>query len=116
MKEGIHPDYHEITVMMTDGTSYKTRSTYGKEGDTLRLEIDPKSHPAWTGGQHRLLDTGGQLARFNRRFQNFGPKPWKRRLKRANWPPVSSSRCCPPVQAGCDFGSMSRRSVSPSLP
>ena len=65
MKEGIHPDYHEITVMMTDGTSYKTRSTYGKEGDTLRLEIDPKSHPAWTGGQ---------LARFNRRFQNFGPK------------------------------------------
>ncbi|TMJ55759.1 MAG: 50S ribosomal protein L31 [Alphaproteobacteria bacterium] len=74
MKEGIHPDYHEITVIMTDGTSYQTRSTYGKEGDTLRLEIDPKSHPAWTGGQHRLLDTGGQLARFNRRFQNFGPK------------------------------------------
>ena len=49
MKDGIHPDYHEITILMTDGTSYKTRSTYGKEGDTLRLEIDPKSHPAWTG-------------------------------------------------------------------
>jgi large subunit ribosomal protein L31 len=74
MKDGIHPDYHEITVQMTDGTSYKTRSTYGKEGDTLRLEIDPKSHPAWTGGQQRLLDTGGQLARFNRRFQGFGIK------------------------------------------
>ena len=74
MKEGIHPDYHEITVMMTDGSTYQTRSTYGKAGDTLRLEIDPKSHPAWTGGQHRLLDTGGQLARFNRRFQNFGPR------------------------------------------
>jgi len=74
MKEGIHPDYHEITVTMTDGTSYKTRSTYGKAGDTLRLDIDPKSHPAWTGGQQRLLDTGGQLARFNRRFQGFGVK------------------------------------------
>ena len=74
MKEGIHPDYHEITVMMTDGSSYKTRSTYGKAGDTLRLEIDPKSHPAWTGGQHRLLDSGGQLARFNKRFQGFGIK------------------------------------------
>src|SRR5437762_12250907 len=74
MKEGIHPDYHEITVQMTDGSSYKTRSTYGKEGDTLRLDIHPKSHPAWTGGQHRLLDTGGQLARFNRRFQSFGIK------------------------------------------
>jgi large subunit ribosomal protein L31 len=74
MKEGIHPDYHEITVMMTDGSSYKTRSTYGKAGDTLRLDIDPKSHPAWTGGQHRLLDSGGQLARFNKRFQGFGIK------------------------------------------
>jgi large subunit ribosomal protein L31 len=74
MKEGIHPDYHEITVVMTDGTSYQTRSTYGKPGDTLRLEIDPKSHPAWTGGQQRLVDSGGQLARFNKRFQGFGIK------------------------------------------
>ncbi len=72
MKEGIHPDYHEITVLMTDGTSYKTRSTYGKAGDTLRLEIDSKSHPAWTGGQQKLLDTGGQLARFNKRFGSLG--------------------------------------------
>src|SRR5215470_3822466 len=74
MKQGIHPDYHEITVVMTDGSSYKTRSTYGKAGDTLRLEIDSKSHPAWTGGQQRLLDSGGQLARFNKRFQGFGLK------------------------------------------
>ena len=72
MKEGIHPDYHEITVVMTDGTSYKTRSTYGKAGDTLRLEIDSKSHPAWTGGQQKLLDSGGQLARFNKRFGSLG--------------------------------------------
>jgi large subunit ribosomal protein L31 len=74
MKDGIHPDYHEITIVMTDGTSYQTRSTYGKPGDTLRLEIDSKSHPAWTGGQQRLLDTGGQLARFNKRFQGIGLK------------------------------------------
>jgi len=72
MKEGIHPDYHEITVVMTDGTSYKTRSTYGKAGDTLRLDIDSKSHPAWTGGQQKLIDTGGQLARFNKRFGSLG--------------------------------------------
>ncbi|HEX5321032.1 MAG TPA: 50S ribosomal protein L31 [Stellaceae bacterium] len=74
MKADIHPDYHEITIQMTDGSSYKTRSTYGKAGDTLRLDIDPKSHPAWTGGTQRLLDTGGQLARFNKRFGGFGPK------------------------------------------
>lgn len=73
MKKDIHPDYHEITVVMTDGTSYKTRSTWGKPGDTLKLDIDSKSHPAWTG-VHRLVDTGGQLAKFNRRFQDFGLK------------------------------------------
>jgi len=73
MKKDIHPDYHEITVMMTDGSSFKTRSTWGKAGDTLRLDIDPKSHPAWTG-VHRLIDTGGQLAKFKKRFQGFEGK------------------------------------------
>ena len=71
MKDGIHPDYHEITILMTDGSTYKTRSTYGKEGDTLRLDIDPKSHPAWTGGQQHLLDRGGRLSRFNKKFSGF---------------------------------------------
>ena len=73
MKKDIHPDYHEITVVMTDGTKYKTRSTMGKAGDTLKLDIDPKSHPAWTG-QHRILDSGGQVARFNKRFSGLGVK------------------------------------------
>ena len=73
MKKGIHPDYHEINVVMTDGSSFKTRSTYGKAGDTLRLDIDPKSHPAWTG-IHRLMDTGGQLAKFQKRFAGMGLK------------------------------------------
>ena len=41
MKSGTHPDYHTITVEMTDGTKFQTRSTWGKEGDTLHLEIDP---------------------------------------------------------------------------
>jgi large subunit ribosomal protein L31 len=73
MKKEIHPDYHEITVQMTDGSSYKTRSTWGDPGDTLKLDIDSKSHPAWTG-VHRLIDSGGQLAKFNKRFEGFGLK------------------------------------------
>ena len=73
MKKDIHPDYHEITVIMTDGSKYKTRSTMGNAGDTLKLDIDPKSHPAWTG-QHRILDSGGQVARFNKRFSGLGVK------------------------------------------
>jgi large subunit ribosomal protein L31 len=68
MKQNTHPDYHLITVQMTDGTSFQTRSTWGKEGDTMTLDIDPTSHPAWTGGNQRLLDAGGQVARFNKRF------------------------------------------------
>lgn len=68
MKKDVHPDYHFINVQMTDGTVFKTRSTWGSEGDTLQLDIDPTSHPAWTGGNQRLMDTGGQVARFNKRF------------------------------------------------
>ena len=70
MKKEGHPDYHEITVVMTDGSEFKTRSTYGSPGDVMRLEIDPKTHPAWTG-VHRLNDAGGQLAKFNKRFKGF---------------------------------------------
>lgn len=72
MKSGIHPDYHEIRVVMTDGDEFVTRSTWGREGDTMTLEIDPKSHPAWTGGSQRLVDTGGQVARFSKRFAGLG--------------------------------------------
>jgi large subunit ribosomal protein L31 len=73
MKQDIHPDYHEITVVMTDGSSFTTRSTWGKAGDTMRLDIDPKSHPAWTGVQ-KLIDTGGQIAKFNKKFAGLGLK------------------------------------------
>ena len=74
MKKDTHPDYHMITVQMTDGTKFETRSTWGKEGDTLQLDIDPTSHPAWTGGNQRLVDQGGQVARFNKRFGGLSLK------------------------------------------
>jgi large subunit ribosomal protein L31 len=68
MKQGVHPDYHMINVVMTDGSKFQTRSTWGKAGDTMNLDIDPKSHPAWTGGQQTLLDRGGRLSKFNQKF------------------------------------------------
>jgi large subunit ribosomal protein L31 len=76
MKDAIHPDYHMIKVVMTDGSEYMTRSTYGKPGDVLNLDIDPKTHPAWTGGSQTLMDRGGRLSRFNSKFGNlnFGKK------------------------------------------
>ena len=72
MKKEIHPDYHTITVVMTNGTNYQTRSTWGAEGDELKLDIDPTTHPAWTGGAQQLVDTGGRGGRFNKKFANFG--------------------------------------------
>ena len=73
MKQDTHPDYHDITIELTDGSSFKTRSTWGKEGDVMKLEIDPTTHPAWTGGNQHLIE-GGQVARFSRRFGSFGLK------------------------------------------
>ena len=70
MKKDKHPDYHKITVVMTDGTKFETMSTWGKEGDTMSLDIDPLSHPAWTGGQHKIQDKG-QVSRFKKRFSNL---------------------------------------------
>jgi large subunit ribosomal protein L31 len=71
MKPDTHPDYHTVKVVMTDGSEFTTRTTWGKEGDTLHLDIDPKSHPAWTGGQQQLLDRGGRLSRFQKKFSGF---------------------------------------------
>lgn len=72
MKKDTHPDYHVINVKLTDGSSVQMRSTYGSEGDTLTLEIDPSAHPAWTGGGQRLLDTGGRVSKFKNKFKGFG--------------------------------------------
>lgn len=70
MKADTHPDYHEVTVVMTDGTEYKTRSTFGKEGDVITLDTDPLSHPAWQGGTGQVVEKG-QLDKFNKRFGGF---------------------------------------------
>ena len=72
MKSDIHPSYHTIKVVMTDGTEFTTRSTWGADGDTMNLDIDPKTHPAWTGGSQQLLDRGGRLSRFNSRYGSIG--------------------------------------------
>jgi large subunit ribosomal protein L31 len=71
MKNGIHPKYHMVTVVLNDGTKYRTRTTWGEPDQTLTLDIDATTHPAWTGGQHQLIDRGGRLTRFNKRFKDY---------------------------------------------
>ncbi len=72
MKKDIHPDYHFVDVKMTDGSIVKMRSTFGSEGDTITLDIDPSAHPAWTGGAQRLMDAGGRVSKFKKKFEGFG--------------------------------------------
>lgn len=71
MKKGIHPDYHEITIIMTDGEERTIRSTYGKPGDKLRLDEDCKSHGAWTG-QAKSIEKGNEVERFRKRYGDLG--------------------------------------------
>ncbi|MCB2129918.1 MAG: 50S ribosomal protein L31 [Rhodobacteraceae bacterium] len=72
MKKDIHPDYHMIEVKLTDGTTFKTRSTWGKGGDSMSLDIDPSAHPAWTGGSAKLMDTGGRVSKFKNKYAGLG--------------------------------------------
>jgi large subunit ribosomal protein L31 len=71
MKKDIHPNYHMVTVVLNDGSTYRTRSTWGEPDQKLTLDIDPSTHPAWTGGQQHLVDRGGRLSRFNKRFKDY---------------------------------------------
>ncbi len=72
MKEGIHPEYHLIKVRMTDGSVVEMKSTWGKPGETMALDIDPLSHPAWTGGSTKLMDTGGRVSKFKSKYAGLG--------------------------------------------
>lgn len=72
MRKDIHPDYHMIEVKLVDGSVVQMRSTYGKEGDQISLDIDPSTHPAWTGGSTRLMDTGGRVSKFKKKYEGLG--------------------------------------------
>ncbi|MGB7261207.1 MAG: 50S ribosomal protein L31 [Albidovulum sp.] len=72
MRNDIHPDYHMINVKLTDGTIFNVRSTWGKEGDQMSLDIDPSVHPAWVGGNTKLMDTGGRVSKFKNKYAGLG--------------------------------------------
>ena len=63
MNEGIHPAYEETTIKCACGNEIKTRSTK----KDLRVDICSNCHPFFTGRQ-KLVDTGGRVERFNKRF------------------------------------------------
>ena len=68
MKKGIHPDYKEITVVLSDGTEMKTRSTMNPDGGVFKSEVDSKNHPFYNKNQ-KLQKKAGRIDRFNRRYE-----------------------------------------------
>jgi large subunit ribosomal protein L31 len=68
MKDGIHPDYHELTVACACGHTFKTRSTF--KGNIMRVEICSDCHPFFTGKQ-KLIDSAGRVERFQRKYEKF---------------------------------------------
>ncbi|MEX0610425.1 MAG: 50S ribosomal protein L31 [Balneolaceae bacterium] len=69
MKKGIHPDYKEITVMMSDGTEVKTRSTMNAKDGVYRSEVDSKNHPFYTKS-NTFTSADGRIDRFKRMYGN----------------------------------------------
>jgi large subunit ribosomal protein L31 len=70
MRQGIHPDYNEITANCSCGNSFKINSTLNKD---LNLDVCSSCHPFYTGKQ-KMVDTGGRVDRFKKRFGVLGNK------------------------------------------
>ncbi len=64
MKAAVHPAYSDITVTCSCGNRFATKSTVGKD---LHIEVCSACHPFYTGKQ-KILDTGGRVDRFRRRY------------------------------------------------
>ena len=75
MKAKIHPDYKEITVTCSCGSTFKTRSTLGKD---LHVEVCSSCHPFYTGRQ-KIVDTAGRVEKFRQKYS----KPAKAAAKTA---------------------------------
>ncbi|HEY5652537.1 MAG TPA: 50S ribosomal protein L31 [Acidimicrobiia bacterium] len=78
MKADIHPDYKEVTVTCSCGNTFVTRST----ANELHLELCNECHPFFTGRQ-KLVDSGGRVERFQKRYANTPVKSKKRQKAEA---------------------------------
>lgn len=67
MKEGIHPEYNEITVVLSDGTEFTTRSTMDPNNGVYKSEVDSKNHPFYTDNM-KLQKKADRIDRFNKRY------------------------------------------------
>jgi large subunit ribosomal protein L31 len=67
MKEGIHPEYKKITVVLSDGTEFTTRSTMDPNNGVYKSEVDSKNHPFYTDNM-KMQKKADRIDRFNKRY------------------------------------------------
>jgi large subunit ribosomal protein L31 len=71
-KKGIHPDYHDLTLGLSNGSEIKTKSTFGKSGDKMILEVDLETHPAWRADGGNFVNEGSaNVAKFRKKYGNL---------------------------------------------
>ena len=67
-----HPKQHTINVVMTNGDKFQIMTSWGKDGDSLKLDVDPKNHPAWQEkGQNFVNVNNERVSKFKKKFGNF---------------------------------------------
>ncbi len=64
MKEGIHPKYQEVDVVCACGNTFKTGSTK----KSIRVEVCAKCHPFYTGSKRLLMEEGGRVDKFKKKY------------------------------------------------
>ncbi len=73
MKKGIHPEYKEVKVILSDGSELLTRSTMKTKDGVYKAEIDSKNHPFYIGSQ-KMMTAAGRVDQFKRRYGNRAEK------------------------------------------
>ena len=69
VKKSLHPNYREITIEMTNGDKFKTRSTFSE--NYLKLDVDTITHPAWTKEANYVNTKATEVSKFNNKFKGI---------------------------------------------
>lgn len=65
----VHKDYRPIKIVLTSGEEYEVNSTY--RNDSIKLDIDINTHPAWTGGKRSSGAQVSEIEKFKKRYPNL---------------------------------------------
>ena len=67
--EGRHPKEHLVNLILSDGSKIQVMTSWGKEGENIHLDVDPKNHPAWQDGSKNFVNTSDlRVSKFKEKF------------------------------------------------